>query len=378
MNLNHPSLDPLVRERMLMSARTSRQRQFEVILVARQERALEEARAREAGRPLRDPLVSQMGAGGRYEDLPLANPSDLSFIQDPPSFIEVPSCLGEFESSCRWGTPLTVERIVSSKSPTPTPAFLHHGLCLALKAGNVEVARYLLATGAPIVRRTPDNILLASVDRQIPLFEVLFAHGWTPNSPAEHGAVLLPSVLTNHALLRWFLAHGANPNLGKQQEYRYGGPRTDSCSVLEAAARQGDVEAARLVLDAGAVIENGFPLHAAAAALPSGANPHVGRVTPSKEFDISRIPVMALLVERGADVNRLQGPQTGNMVPGYAIVQAVMAGAVERVRWLLDHGADPTIRGPWGSALEYASKMGSEEMRTVIQDGIDAKNWIPG
>ncbi|KAL2789263.1 hypothetical protein BJX66DRAFT_307316 [Aspergillus keveii] len=376
MNLNHLSLDPQVRERMLMSARTSRQRQFEEILATRQERALEEARAREAGRPLRDPLVRQMSAGRRYEDLPLANASDLSFIQDPPSFIEVPPCLGEFESSCRVGTPLIVERIISSESPTPTPAFLHHGLCLALKAGNVEVARYLLAAGAPIVRGTPDNVLLAPIDRRIPLFELLFSHGWTPNTPAEYGAVLLPSVLTNHALLRWFLAHGANPNLGKQQEYRYGRSRSDSCSALETAARIGDAEAVRMVLDAGAVIENGFPLHAAAAALPPGAIPHVGLVTPSKEFDISRIPVMALLVERGADVNQLQGPQTGNMVPGYAIVQAVMAGAVERVRWLLDHGADPTIRGPWGSALEYATRIGSEEMRTVIQAGVEAKNRI--
>ncbi|KAL2808990.1 hypothetical protein BJX63DRAFT_374909 [Aspergillus granulosus] len=376
MNFSPLSLDPRVRERMLMSARTLRQRQFEEILAARQERAQEEAHARETGRSMRDPLVTQMGNGGRYEDLPLTNPNDLSFIQDPPSFLERPSCLGDFELSCRGGNSLQVQRIILSESPPPTPAFLHHGLCLALKAGNVEVARSLLAIGAPIVRRTPDNILFAPVDRQIPLFELLFAHGWTPNTSAEYGAVLLPSVLANHALLRWFLAHGANPNLGKQQEYRYGGSRTDSCSVLEEAARQGDAEAARMILDAGAVIQNGFPLHAAASALPPGANPHVGPVTPSKDFDISRIPVMALLIERGADINQLQGPQTGNMVPGYAIVEAVMAGAVERVRWLLNHGADPTKRGPWGSAVEYASRLGNEEMRTVVQAGIEAKNWI--
>ncbi|KAL2838241.1 hypothetical protein BJY01DRAFT_237543 [Aspergillus pseudoustus] len=376
MNLNQLSLDPLVRERMLISARTMRQRQFEEILAARQERASSKARAREAGRSIRDPLVWQMGAVGCYEDLPLTNPNDLAFIQEPPCFLEIPYCLREFESNCRRGTPLAVQRIISSESPTPTPAFLHHGLCLALKAGNVEVSRSLLAIGAPIVRRTPDNILLAPVDRQIPLFELLSTHGWTPNTPAEYGAVLLPSVLANHAVLRWFLTHGANPNLGKQQEYRYGGPCTESCDALEKAAYQGDVEAARMLLDAGAVIQNGFPLHAAAAALPPGANPHVGLVTLSKDFDISRIPVMALLIERGADINLKQGPQRGNMVPGYAIVEAVMGGAVERVRLLLNHGADPTKRGPWGSAVDYATRMGSEEMRTHT-GGLCSRDELP-
>lgn len=184
------------------------------------------------------------------------------------------------------------------------------------------------------------------------------------------GAVLLPSIVANHSLLRWFLDHGANPNLGEQDEHLYGGPISDSCAALEKMSYQGDLEAVRMLLDSGAVIQNGFPLHEAAGACPPGSNPHAGMVTPSEEFDRSKIPVMALLVERGADVNQLQGPQKGNMVPGYAIVHAVMAGAVERVRWLLENGADPTARGPWGSAVEYACKVGSTEMRLVLENGV--------
>ena len=69
--------------------------------------------------------------------------------------------------------------------------------------------------------------------------------------------------------------------------------------------------------------------------------PVTGRVTPSKEFDESRIPVMALLVEGGADVN--QAKISRHMVARYVIVHAVMAGAVERVRWLLEQGLDPEL-----------------------------------
>ncbi len=191
-----------------------------------------------------------------------------------------------------------------------------------------------------------------------------------PINSGTRGSVLLPSIVTNHSLLRWFLDHGANPNLGEQDEHLYCEPIIDSCVALENMAYQGDLEAVRMLLDSGAVIQNGFPLHAAAGACPPGGNPHAGMVTPSEEFDRSRIPVMALLVERGADVNQFQGPQKGNMVPGYAIVHAVMAGAVERVRWLLANGADPAVRGPWGSAVECACKLGSGEMRLVLENGV--------
>lgn len=50
---------------------------------------------------------------------------------------------------------------------------------------------------------------------------------------------------------------------------------------------------------------------------------------------------MALLVEGGADVN--QAKISRHMVARYVIVHAVMAGAVERVRWLLEQGLDPEL-----------------------------------
>ncbi|KAJ5836582.1 hypothetical protein N7447_002608 [Penicillium robsamsonii] len=316
---------------------------------------------------LRQQMQPQSGTmGSKYDDLPILDLADIIFIGENPKPVgEVPAFFGSFESACQHGPLSIIQSIVSPENLTP--AFLHHGLTRALRSGNIEVARYLLDTGAPIVRETPSNIFFVPLERQIALFELFTQHGWTPNTTGHYGSTLLPRTVKSLPLLRWFLDHGANPNLGVQQTShdRRGGPDTSSCVALEAAAANGGVEAVRMILDAGAKIQNGVPLHYAAGACPPGTNPHAGCVVPSQEFDTSRIPVMALLVDRGADVN--QKEESRHMVAQYAIVYAVMAGAVERVKWLLEHGADPYIRGNWGSAAEYAQISGNEKITKVIE-----------
>jgi ankyrin repeat protein len=312
--------------------------------------------------------------GSKYDDLPILEPADITFISENPKSVgEVPAFFGSFESACLRGPLSVIQSIVSTE--TLTPAFLHHGLTRALRSGNIEIARYLLDSGAPIVRETPSIILFAPLERQIALFELFTQHGWTPNTPGYYGSTILPRTIKSLPHLRWFLDHGANPNLGAQQPShdRRGGPDTSSCDALEAAAVHGGVEAVRMILDAGAKIQNGVPLHYAAGACPPGKNPHAGRVVPSREFDASRIPIMALLVERGADVN--QREESRHMVAQYAIVYAVMAGAIERVKWLLEHGADPYMKGNWGSAAEYARITGNEEITKVIEGFMKENSW---
>ncbi|CAH0038296.1 unnamed protein product [Clonostachys solani] len=290
-------------------------------------------------------------------------PEDADYIGLRPYSSTLPS---PFQSTCRKGPVDAIRAAIGSK--TPTPAFLHHGLVAALNGGNVEATRYLLESGAPVARLVVHNVLGAPSDRQGPLLDLLADHGWSPNSPYYQGAVILPRVVTNISVLRWLLDHGVNPNHSTQYKYLTGTgePESSSCAALEAAATRGTAEAVKMLLEAGAEVENGTPLHFAAGASPPGANPHAGRVTPTKEFDMARIPVMSLLVERGAKVN--QRAETRHMVPRYPIVHAVMAGAIERVRWLLQHGADPHLKGNFGSAMECA-KHGSEEMRKVLREG---------
>ncbi|KAI7760534.1 hypothetical protein LZL87_009418 [Fusarium oxysporum] len=302
--------------------------------------------------------------GASYDDIPINEPNDLMLFNgyafSQPDFVQ-------FSRACREGDMSTVESIVTSQSRTP--AFLHEGLFNALGSGKVDVARYLLDSGAPITRVTPSWALAAPKGQQKPLFELFLQHGWSVNTPGFYGAVLLPPVIRagNDALLDWFLENGADPNLGKQQDNRdrFGEPETNSCEALETAAVMSTVETVQKLLNAGAKIDNGAPLYYAAGACPPGSNPHAGLVTPSKEFDESRISVIALLVKNGARVN--DKLISRHMTAQYPIVNAVMAGAIERVKWLLSQGADPDMKGQFGSARDYARKFSSGEMKRVLQ-----------
>ncbi|KAJ5528027.1 hypothetical protein N7513_012186 [Penicillium frequentans] len=297
------------------------------------------------------PQSQPMGQPMATQYLPIVEPSDLGGIGAKPTYIV------SFESACLTGSVSIIQSVTTSKKLTP--GTLHNGLRSTLRAGHVEATSLLLQLGAPITPEVPDSILFAPMDQQVPLFDLLGHHGWNPNTPDLNGALLLPRVADNIPLLKWFLAHGANPNL----DPRYG------LKVLEAAAAVGTVEAVQLLLDAGAHMSNGAPLYYAAGACPPGANPHMGTVRPSADFDNDRIPIMELLVKRGADVN--EKLETRHMVAGYPLVHAVMAGAVGRVKWLLEHGADVKLKGAFGSAVSYANAMGTDEMKRVIRDAVD-------
>ena len=304
--------------------------------------------------------------GFPYGDLPRESPDD------PRPRGPVPAHFEMFESVCRESPLSTVQSIVNSQHRSP--AFLHQGLTVALSTGRIEIASYLLSAGAPIVRGTPQEIFSAPPDQQIPLFELLTHHGWTLNTPSYYGRTLISRIVSNLPLLSWFLAHGANPNLGQQLYFkdRLGGPNTESCKALESAAYDGNVEAVRMLLDAGAEIRNGVPLHSAAGKRPPGANCHYF-LPPSKDFDLSMIPVMELLVERGADVNGRDNDR--HVVPRYAIARAVNAGAVERVRWLLEHGANLELESGRYDPVQMANWQG-EEMKKVVEEGVAARRWI--
>jgi ankyrin repeat protein len=340
-------------------------RQQQIQMMARQQQLAAGSQQNKTHQPSQITQPRSMVMGSHFDDLPTLEPED--FDHKCPE----PSPLSSFDFACRDGPVSTIEETVTSKPRTP--AFLHRGLLIALRAGNVETAQYLLSKGAPIASQTPDFILKAPLNKQIPLFELFTAHGWTPNTPGLYGAVLLPRLVNDLPLLSWFLANGANPNLGSQKDFhdRHGNPDTKSCNALEKAAARGSVEAVRMLLGAGARIQNGAPLHYAAGVCPEGANPHAGRVKPSKKFDVSRVPVMDLLVKNGADVN--YKVESRHMEPQYAIVHAVMAGAMERVKWLLEQGADPFAKGSFGSAASYASFWG-EEMEKIIDEGLAARN----
>lgn len=131
-------------------------------------------------------------------------------------------------------------------------------------------------------------------------------------------------------LLRWFFAHGADPDLSEQRSLRdrTGSSDTDSCVALEYISGRCDVEIVRMLLDASAKLESSEPPYYVAGVCPPGINLYEAPIRPGREFDKFGIPVMALVVERGADVN--QDSKSRYVTARHPVVFAVPAGAVER------------------------------------------------
>ncbi|RBR24361.1 uncharacterized protein FIESC28_02851 [Fusarium coffeatum] len=301
---------------------------------------------------------NQMGT--TYDDVPM-QPGD-----EPASVLSSPD-LSLFLSACRNDDLRNLQGIVSSERCTPR--FLVEGLSIALSKGNVEIAHLLLKAGTPISRALPPLVLTAPADKRISLFEALTQHGWTANTPGFYGEVLLPKVISTKdgSLIDWFLAQKADPNLGCQKLFqdRLGEPDKESCDSLETAARTGNVDLARKLLDAGAKVSNGAPLYCAAGVCPPGSNPYQAKVEPTSEFDISMIPVMELLVSSGAGVN--DRIVSRHMVPPYPLEVAIMAGAIQRVKWLLKQGANSGLEGYYGRKIrDWPPQLVSDGMKAVL------------
>lgn len=86
------------------------------------------------------------------------------------------------------------------------------------------------------------------------------------------------------------------------------------------------------------------------------------------------IPIMELLIERGAEVN--QPENSRHMTFRYALNYAVAAGAVERVRWLLEHGANPENVGMGVNAISLSKMWKREKMMKVVEEGVAARRWV--
>ncbi|KAL9090727.1 MAG: hypothetical protein Q9165_005215 [Trypethelium subeluteriae] len=289
-----------------------------------------------------------------------------------------------YEAACRNGNAQEVSALISSAA-NPTK-ITQHGLLLAVEAGQADLVRYLLRCGASIKPELPSLALKAPAHLQLDVFRAFSEFGWSPKLPSYHDPELLASVVTNIPVLELFLELGADPN-GGQQPYgqsTYRGPNQNLGRVLDAAAARGSPSAVSLLLAKGAELRHGQALHSAAGACSEGVAQFSTNIPPSEKSDRARIPVMEHLVKYGADVNDWdeQCENTtsgripyGNLTPGLPIVYAVLACAPERVKWLLEHGADPTKKGPWGSAESLLGKQTSERMKQVMEEGLKAQKW---
>ena len=151
--------------------------------------------------------------------------------------------------------------------------------------------------------------------------------------------------------MRWFLFHGADPNLTDD--------RGRTC--LATAACELDAPHIQLLLDHGAKMECSDALYAA-------ANTFAG--------DAGRIEMMQFLLAHGADINQREvqvDPRLAEKYPekggGTALHGAVRRWNQDNVRFLLGRGADPNIRDNAGrTPLDVAEGSRDTEMVALLKD----------
>ena len=257
----------------------------------------------------------------------------------------------------------------------------------AVVRNDVDVVDELLRAGAGVNAANDYGVTaisLACLNRSGPMVETLLAQGADPNATTSMGETVLMTcagtgssdavaALFDHGannvngkegsygqtalmraaaqedpeVVRLLLAHGADVHarsttyqlavsLGNATAERGGGsvmvPQRGFTPLLF-AARHGRVENARLLLDAGADVNEAAPTGESALVISSFSD---------------QGEVAVFLVERGADPNDLGA--------GYAALHtAVVRGDLKLVKALCAHGADPNIRLTKGSSQRRQS-----------------------
>jgi hypothetical protein len=120
-------------------------------------------------------------------------------------------------------------------------------------------------------------------------------------------------VMTSEKCAKWLLDHGADPNI----RFHKSGPPLATAALEPLSSSQPVLD---LLISYGAELD--------VSALLSAMKPR-GK---------GGIPVMQYLVDRGIDVNGICPPW------GTPLHFAVIIGSMEKVEFLLEKGADPTIR----------------------------------
>ena len=258
-----------------------------------------------------------------------------------------------FAQACLNGDIDTVAILATGDDHYPnTQYYLNHGLLTSIIYKQVPIARFLLERRATI---TPAIAMAAVRGECLPVFELLVEEGWDVNSPVTGGQTALSALVKNEVLLKWFLAHGADPNLGPPPSPQPDSiPIPNSGSALNCAASVATPKVFELLLQHGATLEDSQPLHMAAAS----------------QEDAERIPMMEYLVGKGVDVNASDEAR-GFQAVGPPLLYAVRQGQLEKVRWLLGHGADPRVEGSGGAtALQMSERTGIEELVSLVRQAL--------
>ena len=220
------------------------------------------------------------------------------------------------------GSALMVERLLAAGA-RPNVA-LPEGetpIMTASRTGSVEAVRALLAAGAD-VNATEDTRGQTAL-----MWAVAQGHHAVVATLIDHGAAV-----TARSKARPRLMHADNTNASQYDQgmmWNRGG-----FTPLLFAARHGDIESAKLLLGAGAGVDD---------AAPTGATPLVVAAHSGQaEFAV-------FLLDQGADPDAIDAGYT-------ALHAATLRGEERLVEALLKHGAEPDLRLVSGTPLRRTSQ----------------------
>lgn len=256
-----------------------------------------------------------------------------------------------FSKACSTGDLESVTNLAAGNHAPNNAYYLNFGLVSAIIHKQIDIVRYLLSCGAAI----DDSVTAMAVKAaSLPVFEILLSHGWDVNASFMGGQTALLNLLKHEELIRWLLAHGANPNLGPPPSPQpRASPVTNSGAVLDTAASVASPETFGLLLQRGADLENSLPLHAAAAS--------------ASKTDDESIAMMEYLLQLGIDIDGSDETR-GFRALGTPLHYAIRERTVERVKFLLMKGSDVKAAGQGGvTAMALAKQTGIEELVALVE-----------
>jgi ankyrin repeat protein len=259
--------------------------------------------------------------------------------------------------AAHWDDVATAERLIRAGAKANAANDLGvTPLALACENGSAPMAEALLKAGAnPNVKVSSGETALMTASRtgNVAVVQALIANGGDVNAKEQtHGqTALMWAVANGHPdVVRVLVAAGADVQARSDIRPRVVhtgnrfGDRNESRGVatldlggftpLLFAARQGDIESGRLLLAAGAAVDDLAPIGATALVVAA----HSGQGV-----------FAAMLLEKGADANAAGAGYT-------ALHAAVLRGDLDLVKALLARGANPNAAIAKGTPSRYYSK----------------------
>ncbi|KAL8784271.1 MAG: hypothetical protein Q9195_009107 [Heterodermia aff. obscurata] len=237
----------------------------------------------------------------------------------------------QLSEAARAGDLSEIQTLIKRLPPSnSTEKSLQPALFVAIGQGHVSVVSYLMDHGAKFHADMANPALSCTNAEDI--FRLALGHGWDINSRTTIGLPVFAVVIQSQSLplTRWFLTHGAEATL------RGSRAGVSGAHMLDVAAACSSIQVLDLLIEYGLKLEDSDALHSVASAIdgPPG-----------------RLDMMAHLLTLGMDINAIEkvgAPESRGIGRGSPLHSAAYVEMEEHVVFLLEKGADKTIKNTLG------------------------------